>query len=302
MRQYLQDIGRVDLLSAEQELILARMVRRRQTLLEQQQEDSAASEAWAARCDISLTELRQALHRGRRAKERMIQANLRLVVSVARKYQQRGLELLDLVQEGTLGLERGVEKFDPTRGFRFSTYAYWWIRQGVTRAIASQSRAIRLPVHINEKLNRIRRHQRELQTSLGRSPNLPELAAAAGLSQEMVRLTLERQPRAISLDLPVGRDQESDLGDLLEDQHPTPEDLLACQQLHEELEAMLQELSSREATVIRERFGLADDTPRTLTEIGDRLQISRERVRQIESRALLKLRQPQHRSRVRDYL
>jgi RNA polymerase nonessential primary-like sigma factor len=302
VRQYLQDIGRVDLLSAEQELILARMVRRRQTLLEQQQEDSAASEAWAARCDISLTELRQALHRGRRAKERMIQANLRLVVSVARKYQQRGLELLDLVQEGTLGLERGVEKFDPTRGFRFSTYAYWWIRQGVTRAIASQSRAIRLPVHINEKLNRIRRHQRELQTSLGRSPNLPELAAAAGLSQEMVRLTLERQPRAISLDLPVGRDQESDLGDLLEDQHPTPEDLLARQQLQEELEAMLQELSSREATVIRERFGLADDTPRTLTEIGDRLQISRERVRQIESRALLKLQQPQHRSRVRDYL
>ena len=302
MRQYLQDIGRVDLLSAEQELILGRLVQRHQALLEQQQDDQTASEAWAARCDISLSELRQALHRGRRAKERMIQANLRLVVSVARKYQQRGLELLDLVQEGTLGLERGVEKFDPTRGFRFSTYAYWWIRQGVTRAIASQSRAIRLPVHINEKVNRIRRQQRELQTSLGRSPNLPELAAAAGLSQEIVRLTLERQPRAISLDLPVGRDQESDLGDLLEDQHPTPEDLLARQQLHEELEAMLQELSSREATVIRERFGLADDTPRTITEIGDRLQISRERVRQIESRALLKLRQPQHRSRVRDYL
>ena len=302
VRQYLREIGRVDLLSAEQELLLARLVQRRQLLLDQQQQDSDASEAWAARCELSLTELRQALHRGRRAKERMIQANLRLVVAVAKKYQQRGLELLDLVQEGTLGLERGVERFDPSRGFRFSTYAYWWIRQAVTRAIATQSRTIRLPVHRSEKLSRLRRQQRELQASLGRSPTLPELAAATGWSQEIVRLTLERQPEAISLDLPVGRDQETGLGDLLQDQQPGPEERLARQQLQEALEGMLQELSSREAIVIRQRFGLEDDTPRTLTQIGVHLQISRERVRQIESQALLKLRQPHHRSRVRDYL
>ena len=146
VRQYLQDIGKVDLLSAEEELTLARLVQRRERLLEHRGDGEPA--AWAERCSLTPAELRQALHRGRRAKERMIQANLRLVVAVAKKYQQRGMELLDLVQEGTLGLERAVERFDPTRGFRFSTYAYWWIRQGITRAIASQSRPIRLPVHI----------------------------------------------------------------------------------------------------------------------------------------------------------
>jgi RNA polymerase nonessential primary-like sigma factor len=304
VRQYLQDIGRVELLSPEEELLLARLVQQRERLLacRDPADPPEASAAWAERAEISLTDLRRALHRGRRAKERMIQANLRLVVAVAKKYQQRGLELLDLVQEGTLGLERAVERFDPTRGFRFSTYAYWWIRQGVTRAIASQSRSIRLPVHITEKLNRLKRAQRELSARLGRSPTLPELARELGLSEGVVRLTLQRQPRPISLDARVGRDQESDLGDLLEDSHATPEETLTREQLHDDLEALLQELSSREADVIRQRFGLEDDTPRTLTEIGETLRISRERVRQIEHRALLKLRQPRHRSRVREYL
>jgi RNA polymerase nonessential primary-like sigma factor len=304
VRQYLQDIGRVELLSQEEELLLARLVQQRERLLacRDPADPPEASPGWAERAGLSLADLRRALHRGRRAKERMIQANLRLVVAVAKKYQRRGLELLDLVQEGTLGLERAVERFDPTRGFRFSTYAYWWIRQGITRAIASQSRSIRLPVHITEKLNRLKRAQRELTARLGRSPTLPELAQELGLSEQVVRLTLQRQPQPISLDARVGRDQETDLGDLLEDSHATPEQTLTREQLHDDLEALLEELSSREADVIRQRFGLEDDTPRTLTEIGASLQISRERVRQIEHRALLKLRQPRHRSRVREYL
>lgn len=312
IRQYLQDIGRVDLLSQEEELTLARLVQARERLLAQRDgasdngaepaEGGPEREAWAQRCGLSPGELRLTLHRGRRAKERMIQANLRLVVAVARKYRQRGMELLDLVQEGTLGLERAVERFDPSRGFRFSTYAYWWIRQGITRAIASQSRTIRLPVHVTEKLNRIRRVQQELIARLGRMPSVGEMAKALGLSEAVVRQTLERQPQPISLDGRVGRDQESDLGDLLEDHHATPEQTLTRDQLHEDLESLLEELSSREALVIRERFGLEDDTPRTLSEIGERLQLSRERVRQIESRALLKLRQPCHRNRVHDYL
>ena len=301
MRQYLQEIGRVDLLTAEEELTLARLVQRRERLMEQQGDGNDLLR-WADRCQLSPAELRQALHRGRRAKERMIQANLRLVVAVAKKYQQRGMELLDLVQEGTLGLERAVERFDPTRGFRFSTYAYWWIRQGITRGIASQSRAIRLPVHITEKLNRIRRAQRLLTARLGRSPTIRDVAGELGLSEAVVRLTMERQPRPVSLDVRVGRDQDTDLGDLLEDLHATPEEELAREQLHDDLELLLEELSLREATVIRQRFGLEDDTPRTLTEIGENLQLSRERVRQIESRALLKLRQPRHRNRMRDHL
>ena len=308
VRQYLRDIGRVSLLSEEEELTLAREVQRRERLLEQRgdtdprERTTEAMEAWARRCALSPAELRLALHRGRRAKERMIQANLRLVVAVAKKYQQRGLELLDLVQEGTLGLERGVERFDPTRGFRFSTYAYWWIRQGITRAIASQSRTIRLPVHITEKLNRIRNAQRQLTVRLGRTPSLAELAAALGMAEDTVRLTLQRQPRPISLDSRVGKNEDTELGDLLEDGHATPEQALTRQQLHDDLESLLAELNQREAEVLRQRFGLEDDTPRTLSEIGETLQLSRERVRQIETRALLKLRQPRHRSRVRDYL
>ena len=291
VRLYLQDIGRVDLLSQEEELTLARLVQRRERLLQD-----------GAEPDLGPAERRQALHRGKRAKERIIQANLRLVVAVAKKYQRRGMDLLDLVQEGTLGLERAVERYDPTRGFRFSTYAYWWIRQGITRAIASQSRTIRLPAHITEKLNRINRAQRELTARLGRSPTVAEIARDLDLSAVVVRHTLLQVPRPVSLEGRVGKDQDTQLGDLLEDSHSTPEQELTREQLHDDLEALLEELNSREAEVIRQRFGLEDDRPRTLTEIGAALHLSRERVRQIESRALLKLRQPQNRCRVKDYL
>jgi RNA polymerase nonessential primary-like sigma factor len=296
VRLYLQDIGRVDLLSQEEELTLARLVQQREQLLQKGEGGSGDETA------LDGAERRRVLHRGKRAKERMIQANLRLVVAVAKKYQRRGLELLDLVQEGTLGLERAVERYDPTRGFRFSTYAYWWIRQGITRAIASQSRTIRLPVHITEKLNRIKRAQRELTARLGRTPSVAEIARELELSEAAVRQTLLQVPRPVSLEGRVGKDQDTELGDLLEDSHDTPEQELAREQLHDDLEALLQDLNSREAQVIRQRFGLEDDTPRTLTEIGEAMHLSRERVRQIESRALLKLRQPQNRCRVKDYL
>ena len=306
IRLYLQDIGRVSLLSQEEELTLARLVQARERLLllrdPNASDNDADREAWAGRAGISPSQLRQALYRGRRARERMIKANLRLVVAVAKKYQRRGLDLLDLVQEGSLGLERAVERFDPTRGFRFSTYAYWWIRQGITRAIASQSRTIRLPVHITEKLNRLRRAQRELTARLGRLPRLKELAAELEMSEQAVRQILLQIPRPVSLEGRVGRDHDTELGELLEDGHATPEQELAREQLHQDLEALLADLNGREARVIRERFGLDDDTPRTLSEIGASMQLSRERVRQIESRALLKLRQPQNRCRIRDYL
>ena len=350
MRLYLQDIGRVDLLTSEEEVTLARLVQRRETLLKQQRELSdtnqaigelhrleelqrreanhhshwptkqewaraaaltlqelqnridAGYEAWAEKAAIDAKELKLSLRNGRRAKDHMIQANRRLVVAVAKKYQQRGMEILDLVQEGTLGLERAVEKFDPTRGFRFSTYAYWWIRQGMTRAIATQSRTIRLPVHVTEKLNRIKRVQQEIASNEGRIASIADLARELGISEDTVRQTLERVPRSVSLDSRVGKDQDTQLGDLIEDGKATPEETLTHDELHNDLEGLLDELTPREASVLRRRFGLEDDTPQTLAQIGEELKLSRERVRQIETRALLKLRQPQKRSKIRDYI
>ena len=350
LRLYLQDIGRVDLLTNEEEVTLARLVQRREALLLQQRElaesDAAIGElhrleelqrreanqhshwptkqewaraaglplpelqqridlgyqAWAEQAQLEAKDLKLALRNGRRAKDHMIQANLRLVVAVAKKYQQRGMEILDLVQEGTLGLERAVEKFDPTRGFRFSTYAYWWIRQGITRAIATQSRTIRLPVHVTEKLNRIKRVQQEIASNEGRIASIADLARELGISEDTVRQTLARVPRSVSLDTRVGREQDTQLGDLIEDGHATPEQALTHDELHNDLEGLLDELTSREAAVLRRRFGLEDDTPQTLAQIGEELKLSRERVRQIETRALLKLRQPQRRSKGRDYI
>ena len=316
LRLYLQDIGRVDLLTNEEEVTLARLVQRREALLLQQRElaesDAAIGElhrleelqrreanqhshwptkqewaraaelplaelqqridlgyqAWAEQAQLEAKDLKLALRNGRRAKDHMIQANLRLVVAVAKKYQQRGMEILDLVQEGTLGLERAVEKFDPTRGFRFSTYAYWWIRQGITRAIATQSRTIRLPVHVTEKLNRIKRVQQEIASNEGRIASIADLARELGISEDTVRQTLARVPRSVSLDTRVGREQDTQLGDLIEDGHATPEQTLTHDELHNDLEDLLDELTSREAAVLRRRFGLEDDTPQTLAQIG----------------------------------
>jgi RNA polymerase nonessential primary-like sigma factor len=350
LRLYLQDIGRVDLLTAEDEVVLSRLVQQYERLKREERqlakehpaierllclEELQLREAnhlshwptrqeWARAAEMPLQELNLAitkgyetwadliasesrtlqrrLREGRKARDRMIQANLRLVVAVAKKYQHRGMELLDLVQEGTLGLERAVEKFDSTRGFRFSTYSYWWIRQGITRAIATQSRTIRLPVHITEKLNRIKRVQQEIASNEGRTASMSDLARELSVSEDTVRQTLARVPRSVSLETKVGRDQDTQLGELLEDEHATPEQNLTRDALHDDLEHLLDELTPREATVIRCRFGLEDDTPRTLAQIGEDMNLSRERVRQIETRALLKLRQPQRRSKVRDYI
>ncbi len=308
VRLYLQEIGRVPLLGRDEEVALAQKVQRYMALVEKRQALIEAAETpptladWAAAVKMPAADLQRLQRTGERAKEHMIKANLRLVVSVAKKYQNRGLELLDLIQEGTLGLERAVEKFDPTKGYRFSTYAYWWIRQGITRAIATQSRTIRLPVHITEKLNKIKKAQRKISQEQGHTASIEDIARELEMTPPQVRDLLVRVPRSVSLETKVGKDKDTELGDLLEAEDISPEEMMMREALHRDLQNLLADLTTRERDVIQMRFGLGDGRTYSLAEIGRALDLSRERVRQIEAKALQKLRQPKRRNRVRDYL
>lgn len=306
VRTYLHEIGRVPLLTHEQEIVFGKQVQAMMALLDLQQtltdefDREPTLEEWADRANLNPSQLELSLHQGQQAKQKMIEANLRLVVSVAKKYQKRNLELLDLIQEGTLGLERGVEKFDPTRGYKFSTYAYWWIRQAITRAIAQQARTIRLPIHITEKLNKIKKAQRELSQKLGRSATPAEIAEALELEPSQIRdyLTIARQP--ISLDLRVGDNQDTELRDLLEDDGQSPEQFTTTEALRDDVKQLLKELTPQQRDVLMLRFGLNNGKELSLAKVGQQLSLSRERVRQLERQALDYLRR--RKGEVREYI
>ena len=296
VRSYLRDIGRVPLLSHEQEITLGRQVQELMEIetleleLESRNGGKPTPGQLAEAASMSTVQLKRRLQQGRRAKERMVAANLRLVVSVAKKYTKRNMELLDLIQEGTIGLVRGVEKFDPTRGYKFSTYAYWWIRQGITRAIAEKSRTIRLPIHITEMLNKLKKGQRELSQDLGRTPSVTELAEFVDLPEDDVKDLMCRARQPVSLEMKVGDGDDTELLELLSGDGDLPSDQVEDECLKGDLRTLLSQLPHLQEQVLRMRYGMDGEEPMSLTGIGRILGMSRDRVRNLERDGLAGLR------------
>jgi len=303
VRIYLREIGRVPLLTAQDEVDLAKAIEAGLFAEEKLQARSSSPEARIAGCNgAKLAELAMLGADGMRAKQRLIEANLRLVVSIAKRYIGRGLVFLDLIQEGNLGLIRAVEKFDYTKGYKFSTYATWWIRQAITRAIADQARTIRIPVHMVETINKMARIQRQLHQDLGREATPDEIAAEMGLTADRVAEIQRIAQEPVSLQSPIG-EEDSDLGDFIEDADAVvPMEAAAFIMLQDQLEQVLDNLSIREQRIIQLRFGLTDGHPRTLEEVGREFGVTRERIRQIESKTLAKLRHPSRAQMLREYL
>jgi RNA polymerase primary sigma factor len=313
IRLYLQEIGRIRLLRADEEIELARKIadllelerirdRLGERLERDPQEFETNLELWANEVDQPLPKFRRRLYEGRRAKEKMVQSNLRLVVSIAKKYMNRGLSFQDLIQEGSLGLIRAAEKFDHEKGYKFSTYATWWIRQAITRAIADQSRTIRLPVHLYETISRIKKTTKLLSQEMGRKPTEEEIATRMEMTIEKLRFIAKSAQLPISLETPIGKEEDSRLGDFIESDGETPEDQVSKNLLREDLESVLGTLSPRERDVLRLRYGLDDGRMKTLEEIGQIFNVTRERIRQIEAKALRKLRHPNRNSVLKEYI
>ena len=303
VRMYLREIGRVPLLTAQGEVDLAIRIKAgvEASVRLAEMEATGTTDGLS---DEEAAELQWNADDGDAAKSALIQANLRLVVSIAKRYVGRGMQLLDLVQEGNMGLMRAVEKFDHTKGFKFSTYATWWIRQAITRSIADQARTIRIPVHMVESINKVHRVQRQIVQELEREPTVEELAERVGLTPERVREIQRISLDPLSLDSPIGEEDDSFLGDFIrDDDADEPLDIATRQMLQEAVNEVLGELNDREREVVRMRFGLGDNTEaRTLEEVGREFGVTRERIRQIESKTLAKLRHPNHAQRLRDYL
>ena len=300
VRMYLKEIGKVPLLTAAQEIDLAMKI---EAGLEATDRIEQAEEYGATLDRAERRRLRRIENVGLDAKQQLVEANLRLVVSIAKRYVGRGMLFLDLIQEGNLGLIRAVEKFDYTKGFKFSTYATWWIRQAITRAIADQARTIRIPVHMVETINKLIRVQRQLLQELGREPTPEEIGEQMEMTADRVREILKISQEPVSLETPIGEEEDSQLGDFIEDGEAiVPPEAASFSMLQEQLSKVLDGLSERERKVIELRFGLTDGHPRTLEEVGREFGVTRERIRQIESKTLCKLRHPSRSSKLKDYL